>query len=591
MDVSITSVEFTNYKALGHFSLSLQDVNILVGPNNCGKSTIIGAFRVLAAGLRKARSQNAERVIVGSDVSSGYRIPREQLDISTENIHTDYREADTSVLFRLSNGNRLRISFPEKGDCVLVPESQRKRIASPTTFKVEFPISLAVVPVLGPLEHEEAVVKPTTVQRNLQNHRASRHFRNFWFYYPEGFPEFASLVAGTWPGMEVEAPEQAGDTIVMFCREKRITRELFWSGFGFQVWCQLLTHVARAREATILVVDEPEVYLHPDVQRQLLGILRTLGPNVLLATHSTEIMSEADPSEIVLIDKTARSGERLKDVAGVQAALEEIGSLQNITLARLARSRRVVFVEGGDFSVLTKFARILGMPELASGTDIVPVTIEGFSGWERVRNIAWGINRTLGTSLLLAAVLDRDYYPEEELETVRGALAEHADIVHIHARKELENYLLVPSVIERAIRMVLKSSGKPGVKAPTVADIEKMLDEISRPMKNEILGQLVAKRWAFLRSTGVDQASITAEVIERFDCQWPPLEARLSIVPGKEVLKRLRERVREQYGITLTTQRIVTAFRKDEIAEDLKTLLDKLEVFRTKQNRASRAAK
>src|SRR5437016_2830482 len=69
MAVFITSVEFRNYKALGHFSLSLQDVNILVGPNNCGKSTIIGAFRVLSAGLRRARSQKPERVIVGNNVS------------------------------------------------------------------------------------------------------------------------------------------------------------------------------------------------------------------------------------------------------------------------------------------------------------------------------------------------------------------------------------------------------------------------------------------------------------------------------------------------------------------------------------------
>ena len=42
---------------------------------------------------------------------------------------------------------------------------------------------------------------------------------------------------------------------------------------------------------------------HPDVQRQLLSLLRTLGPDILLATHSTEILAEADPSEIALVDK------------------------------------------------------------------------------------------------------------------------------------------------------------------------------------------------------------------------------------------------------------------------------------------------
>src|SRR5260370_22842345 len=246
MAVFITSVEFRNYKALGHFSLSRQDVNMLVGTNNCGKSTIIGAFRVLSAGLRRARSQKPERVIVGNNVSPGYLIPLDQLDISTENIHTDYVETDKSVTFRLSNANRLHIFFPKKGDCAMVPESQHKRIASPATFKSEFPISVAVVPVLVPLQHEAAVVQPATVPRNLQTHRASRHFRNFWFYYPDGFPEFAELVANTWPGMEIEVPEHAGETILMFCREDRITRALFWSGFGFQICRRLLTHHAHA---------------------------------------------------------------------------------------------------------------------------------------------------------------------------------------------------------------------------------------------------------------------------------------------------------------------------------------------------------
>jgi len=380
--------------------------------------------------------------------------------------------------------------------------------------------------------------------------------------------------------MEVEKPEQTGDKMIMFCLENRITRELFWSGFGFQIWCQLLTHISRSKGETILIIDEPEIYLHPDVQRQLLGILRTLGPSILIATHSTEIMAEADPSEIVVIDKTTRSGERLRDAADVQAALEQVGSLQNISLARLARSKRVLFVEGDDFRLLTKFARAAGFQELAAGTDIVPVAVEGFSGWERIRSIAWGINRTLGTSLVFAAVLDRDYHPEEEIQVVQTRLEEHAAMVHIHDRKELENYLLVPSVIERASKLVLRSSGKEEVKAPTAAQIEAILEEITTSLKSDVGGQLIARRSAYSRGSGIDSATAASQAMQEFDTKWKQLESRLAIVPGKEVLKRLRERLQEQYGLTLTTQRIVTAFRKSELPAGLMTLLQKLEEFR-----------
>ena len=54
----ITSVNFTQFKAFARYALSLEHMNILVGPNNSGKSTIIGAVRALAAALRVARSRN-----------------------------------------------------------------------------------------------------------------------------------------------------------------------------------------------------------------------------------------------------------------------------------------------------------------------------------------------------------------------------------------------------------------------------------------------------------------------------------------------------------------------------------------------------
>jgi AAA domain, putative AbiEii toxin, Type IV TA system len=159
------------------------------------------------------------------------------------------------------------------------------------TFKRAFPIDLTVVPVLGPVEHREKRRERETVVAGLSTHRASRHFRSYWYDFPDGFEDFAALIRTTWPGMDIQSPEVADPftgELSMFCLEDRMTRELYWAGFGFPIWCQLLTHVSRAKDATLLIVDEPEVYLHPDVQRQLLGILRDTGPDIVFATHSTD---------------------------------------------------------------------------------------------------------------------------------------------------------------------------------------------------------------------------------------------------------------------------------------------------------------
>jgi predicted ATPase len=58
----VVSVRFRNYKALEDFQIRLKDTNILVGPNNAGKSTIVGAFRALAVALRRINGRKPDVV-------------------------------------------------------------------------------------------------------------------------------------------------------------------------------------------------------------------------------------------------------------------------------------------------------------------------------------------------------------------------------------------------------------------------------------------------------------------------------------------------------------------------------------------------
>lgn len=558
-------------------------MNILVGPNNSGKSTILSAFRVLAAGLRRARTKNPEYINGPKGYCHAYSLSGEALPISIENVHTDLNEIDTFVLFRLTNGNNLRLFFPRDGGVLLIPEPTGKMGKGTSGFKHAYPISVGVVPVLGPVEHEEPVLQDETIRKNLATHRASRHFRNYWWLYPEGFDEFADLLRKTWPGMDVERPQKVGpwgENLAMLCIEKRIPRELYWAGFGFQIWCQLLTHITRARSDTILVIDEPEIYLHPDVQRQLLGILRDSGPDVILATHSAEIMGEANPSEILVVEKTKQASERLKDFEGVQAALNILGSVQNITLTQLARNRRVLFVEGlDDYRVIRRFASKLGFSALAAGLDITPVESGGFGNWEKLPALAWGIEKALGTPLRLGAVFDRDYFCAEE---ILAQLKESLEVAHIHGRKETENYLLSPVVLERALLRCLDERAlRTGEQLKLKESVASVLERTTDKCRAEAQGQYIAKRNLFFRNSKQDSASITTETIQQFEVRWADLNQRIEIVPGKEVLAAFREYVHAEYGITLTDYRIINDFKREEIPSDMKQLISSLDLFRT----------
>jgi predicted ATP-dependent endonuclease of OLD family len=107
-------VDFTRFKVFETFSLHLRHFNILVGPNNSGKSTILAAFRILAAAMRKATSRRAEIIRGPQGRTLGYIIDLRTISIAEENIFYNYDDSEVATIkFTLSNGNELLLYFPE----------------------------------------------------------------------------------------------------------------------------------------------------------------------------------------------------------------------------------------------------------------------------------------------------------------------------------------------------------------------------------------------------------------------------------------------------------------------------------------------
>ncbi len=69
---------------------------------------------------------------------------------------------------------------------------------------------MSSAPIIGPVEHKEEILKEKTIKKDIGTHRSSRHFRNYWYYYLNGFQDFSNLVSQTWPGMEIQPPKRAG---------------------------------------------------------------------------------------------------------------------------------------------------------------------------------------------------------------------------------------------------------------------------------------------------------------------------------------------------------------------------------------------
>ena len=65
----------------------------------------------------------------------------------------------------------------------------------------------------------------------------------------------------------------------MYFREGKVPKELNWAGDGVQVFLQLLFHLWRLRGSSTIMLDEPDVYLHADLELKERTLAKTTPAN------------------------------------------------------------------------------------------------------------------------------------------------------------------------------------------------------------------------------------------------------------------------------------------------------------------------
>lgn len=127
-----------------------------------------------------------------------------------------------------------------------------------------------------------------------------------------------------------------------------------------------------SRGGGILLIDEPELSLHPQCQRALLAAIERTQNQYLIATHSASILDRADPRHIVRLH---RVGGAVRAARGATLTDREATRLSRFTTARNAEAffaRTAILVEGeSDRFALEALARKKDRSLDAEGVSIV----------------------------------------------------------------------------------------------------------------------------------------------------------------------------------------------------------------------------
>jgi hypothetical protein len=231
-----------------------------------------------------------------------------------------------------------------------------------------------------------------------------------------------------------------------------------------------------------------------------------------------------------------------------------LGSNLNPILTQLAKSRRVVFVEGQDFQLLSKFAVKLDCSIVGNRSQFAVVPVEGFNP-ERMKSLKSGMETTLGGSILSAAILDKDYRSKAECDEITAECKKFCALVAIHHCKEIENFVLVPEAIDRAAaRKVIDQARRSGRsdKAKFAPFTRAFLENFAQQKKSYVQAQYLSVRRAFerRRSSGMHEATFSQAILEEFEDLWNSEAIRLAIIPGKEALSAINGHLGSSTGVS-----------------------------------------
>jgi len=205
-------------------------------------------------------------------------------------------------------------------------------------------------------------------------------------------------------------------------------------------------HQLQPKNAVILF-DEADAHLHPDLERRYLEVLRDVGSDnqIWLTTHSPEMMIEAGSEALftVLKEPPGGDGNQFVQVSSNQQLHSSLTELMG-SRGLVSFNQRIVFIEGTEASA-DRFIYEKLYPPGQHNISFVPV---GDSG--AVRSIAERVN-----SLLEASVGFQHYYSIVDGDLNRAVQEPGNGRLFKLPVYHVENFLLDEGILFEAVQIML----------------------------------------------------------------------------------------------------------------------------------------
>ena len=256
--------------------------------------------------------------------------------------------------------------------------------------------------------------------------------------YPDPLEKYQKIFESILPGKNLLPIDPASPREFHFSDEDGQPLPFGALSSGDQEVIKVLFDVARKDiRHSVIIVDEPELHLHPTLAFKLIETLKNIGDHTnqfLFLTHSPDLISTYySTGDVYFIDQSSGVHNQAHRLSDINDEHHEVASLIGQNLGLFAVGKKIVFVEGKESSIdrLTyqKIAQTV-----SADIRVIPagsvLNILGLSSIEaQIRKAIFGVD--------LYMVRDRDGLNDQQVEQL-----EENGRIRCLRRRHIENYFL-----------------------------------------------------------------------------------------------------------------------------------------------------
>ncbi len=440
----LKSIKIERFKNINEIEIPLEGINLLIGSNNAGKSSIQQAIQFSVSIAQTTAQQNAR-----------WTQDRCPSSLSSESlIYSPLRDIDAlAPAGRLQTKleHAIKVTFNEATSSnVTIRKGKNRNITTAIEGKdlgerlqsIENPYSI-IVPGLAGIPSVEEYRPPSVVRKAAAKGDSNSVFRNILLLLSqddESWSKFKKKFQTVFPDYDISV--QFDPNVDEYINARVVSNEVSLPidscGTGILQAIQILAYYY-LYEPNLLILDEPDSHLHPNNQRILASLLKQLHEEttcqLIISTHSRHFFAALkDDSKVHWINNCCLV-ENSEDLE--RSILLEIGALDKGDQLRNGEIPCILLTEDTNANYINLLAEASGFPPNEFQT-------WSYNGCSNIQ-IAQALNSFITEHAPATSVIvhrDRDYMSEDEVIAYKEKLEAVGIKVFVSAGNDAESHFI-----------------------------------------------------------------------------------------------------------------------------------------------------